>query len=303
MKLAWVSHTQATRVATPKLRPHLAWEWTHLVTQACRRRLASVIGWSACMFMRRTTRRAQKLEAPAVVIGALLSALARRIHRRCRQMRLAAGPTCIRRVSPRASAHHPALYNAHGHMQRRAYMHALADVYMRNVAYAHSTSLTSSRSDTLVRTCAHAHAHSQTDRFTHTDGISQERHTQTHTCTHMHTRTYTQLPTYTHTHMNTHRHTKEHARTHTYTQTFVCICDTTHMHTRACTKLPTYTHTHMNTHRHTKEHALIQTYTHSCTRTHKHTHKHTETGYHMNKTHTDTRIQKPDHTYIHTYPH
>ena len=48
--------------------------------------------------------------------------------------------------------------------------------------------------------CAHAHAHSQTDRFTHSDGISQERHTQTHTCTHMHTRVHAQLPTYTHTH-------------------------------------------------------------------------------------------------------
>jgi len=38
-------------------------------------------------------------------------------------------------------------------MQRRAYMRALAHVYMRNVAYAHSTSLTHSRSDTLERTC------------------------------------------------------------------------------------------------------------------------------------------------------
>jgi len=79
---------------------------------------------------------------------------------------------------------------------------ALAHVYMRNVAYAHSTSLTRSQSDTLVHTCAHAHAHSQADRFTHTDGIAQEKHTQTHACTHMHTRTYAQLPTYTHTHMN-----------------------------------------------------------------------------------------------------
>ena len=32
-------------------------------------------------------------------------------------------------------------------------MRALAHVYMRNVAYAHSTSLTHSRSDTLERTC------------------------------------------------------------------------------------------------------------------------------------------------------
>ena len=110
------------------------------------------------------------------------------------------GWPCLHLPCVSSRAHHPALYSAHGHMQRRAYMRALAHVYMRNVAYAHSTSLTRSRSDTLVRTRAHAHAHSQTDGITHTDGIPQERHTQTHTCTHMHTRTHTQLPTYTHTH-------------------------------------------------------------------------------------------------------
>ncbi len=172
------------------------------------------------------------------------------------------GWPCLHLPCVSSRAHHPAHYSAHGHMQRRA------DVYMRNVAYAYSTSLTRSRSDTLVRTRAHAHAHSQTDRFTHTDGISQERHTQTHTCTHMHTRTHTQthtctnvrtnvrtrLPTYTHTDLNTHRHTKEHARTNTHTQTFLCMCDI-HMHTHATpvlthtcntrthTRLPTYTHT------------------------------------------------------------
>ena len=68
--------------------------------------------------------------------------------------------------------------STHGHMQRRAYYSdicALADVYIRNVAYAHSTSLTRSRPDTLVHTRAHAHAHahSQTDGITHTDEISQ----------------------------------------------------------------------------------------------------------------------------------
>jgi len=56
-------------------------------------------------------------------------------------------------------------------------MRALADVYMRNVAYAHSTSLTRSRSGTPVRTRAHAHAHSQTDGIAQKYGISQERHT------------------------------------------------------------------------------------------------------------------------------
>ena len=106
------------------------------------------------------------------------------------------GWPCLHPPCVSLRAHHPAHYSAHGHMQRRAYMRALAHVYMRNVAYAHSTSLTRH----TCATCAHAHAHSQTDRFTHTDGISQERHTQTHTCTHMHTRTHTQLPTYTHTH-------------------------------------------------------------------------------------------------------
>ena len=54
------------------------------------------------MRTRRTTRRAQVLEAHAVVLGALLSAIARLIHRRCCQMRLVAGLACIRRVSPRA---------------------------------------------------------------------------------------------------------------------------------------------------------------------------------------------------------
>ena len=120
------------------------------------------------------------------------------------------GGPCLhpQRVSSRA--HYRAHYSAHGHMQRRAYMRALADVYIRNVAYAHSTSLTRSRSGTLVRTRAHAHAHSQTDRFTHTDGISQERHTQTHTCTHMHT------PTHTRTHAHTQKCTHKHKHTHTY---------------------------------------------------------------------------------------
>jgi hypothetical protein len=51
-----------------------------------RRRLAAVIGCSACMRTRRKTHHAQVLEAHAVVIGALLSALARLIHRCCRQM-------------------------------------------------------------------------------------------------------------------------------------------------------------------------------------------------------------------------
>ena len=107
------------------------------------------------------------------------------------------GWPCLHPPCVSSRAHHPAHYSAHGHMQRRAYMRALAHVYMRNVAYAHSTSLTRSRSGTLVRTRAHAHAHSQTDGITHTDGIPQERHTQTHTCTHV--RTHSCLHTHIHT--------------------------------------------------------------------------------------------------------
>ena len=82
------------------------------------------------------------------------------------------GWPCLHPPCVSSRAHHPAHYSAHGHMQRRAYMRALAHVYMRNVAYAHSTSLTRSRS-----TRAHAHAHSQTDGITHRYGIPQERHT------------------------------------------------------------------------------------------------------------------------------
>jgi hypothetical protein len=64
--------------------------------------LAAVMGCWVCMHTRRTTRRAQVLEAHVVVIGALLSALARLIHRRCRQMQcdlrlaLLASAVCLR---------------------------------------------------------------------------------------------------------------------------------------------------------------------------------------------------------------
>ena len=194
------------------------------------------------MRTRRTTRRAQVLEAHAVVIGALLSALARLIHQRCRQMRLAAGPACIRRVSPRAHT----IPHSTAHTGTCSGAHTCARLPMSTCATSHTHTAPLSH-DTLVRTCAHAHAHSQTDRFTHTDGISQERHTQTHTCTHMHTRTHTQLPTYTRTHMNTHRYTKEHAHTHTYTQTFICMCDT-HMHTHKRTCARTHTCTIVRVH-------------------------------------------------------
>jgi hypothetical protein len=51
----------------------------------------------------------------------------------------------------------------------------------------------------------------------------------------------------------------------------------------------TYTNTH--THTRTIPHA------HTNTQTHR------ETGHHMNKTHTDTHMQKPDHTRLPTYTH
>ena len=119
-------------------------------------------------------------------------------------------PPC---VSSRAHhpAHHPAHYIAHGHMQRRAYMRALAHVYMRNVAYAHSTSFTRSRSGTLVRTRAHAHAHSQTHKNTHTHAHTCNKRTLTHTVAYIHTYTQKNMC------LNTHRHTKEHVLIQTYT--------------------------------------------------------------------------------------
>ena len=163
---------------------------------------------------RRATRRAQVLEAHAVVIGALLSALARLIHRRCRQMRPAAGPACIRRVSPRAHT----IPHSTAHTGTCSGAHTCARLPMS--------------------TCATSHTH--TAPLAHALGL-------THLCTHAHMHMHTRLPTYTHTHMNTHRHTKEHARTNTHTQTFLCMCDI-HMHTHAT---PVLTHGCLHTHIHT----------------------------------------------------
>jgi hypothetical protein len=122
-----------------------------------------VIKRSECVHTRRTTRRAQVLKAHAVVIGALLSALARLMHRRCRQRRLAAGLACIRRVSPRAHtiAHtiaHPGTCSARMHARASRCLHP------QRRAYAHSTYLTRSWSDTHL--CAHAHIHMHTARQT-----------------------------------------------------------------------------------------------------------------------------------------
>ena len=179
------------------------------------------------MRTRRTTRRAQVLQAHAVVKGVLLSTLAR-LNTPAMSSDATGGWPCVHYLPCVSSrAHHPAHYSAHGHMQRRALMRALVDVYVRNVAYAHSTSLTRSQSDTLVRTRAHAHSQPDRRHHTHRRDITGKTHRHTHAHSNEHTYFNKPLPTYTRTHMNTHEHTKEHARTHTYTRT--------HTHTHAHT--------------------------------------------------------------------
>ena len=168
------------------------------------------------------------------------------------------GWPCLHPPCVSSRAHHPAHYSAHGHMQRRAYMRALAHVYMRNVAYAHSTSLTR-------HTCAHMRTCTctQPDRplHTHRRDITGKTHPDTHMHTRTHTRTHTQLPTYTRTHINTHRHTKENALIQTYTQPHT----RTHAHAQLHTRTERDTGYHMNkTHKKT----LI---THGCLHTHIHT--------------------------------
>jgi hypothetical protein len=157
---------------------------------------------------------------------------------------------CLHPPCVYSRAHHRAHCSAHGHMQRRASMCALADVYIRNVAYAHSTSLTRSRVDALECTCAHTHAHSQTDGITHTGGISLEqntlRHTYAHTCPH----TGAYIKTYTHEHSQKHKRTC--ART--------CIF-TSFIHAKTCTHLITNSclHTHIHTRTHILSHIRLHT--------------------------------------------
>ena len=123
------------------------------------------------MRTRRTTRRAQVLEAHAVVIGALLSALARLIHRRCRQMRLAAGPACIRRVSPRAHT----IPHSTAHTGTCSGAHTCARLPMSTCATSHT------HTAPHTRTCACT----QPDRRHHTQirDTSEKTHTHTHTRT------------------------------------------------------------------------------------------------------------------------
>jgi len=179
-------------------------------------------------------------------------------------------PPC---VSSRAHhpAHHPAHYIAHGHMQRRAYMGALAHVYMRNVAYAHSTSLTR-------HTCAHMRTCTctQPDRplHTHRRDITGKTHPDTHMHKHeKHVRTNSCL----HTHI---QHTKEHALIQTYTQPHTRTHAQLHTHTKPHTQREKDRISHeQNAHIHKR--AYIQAYTqtfahaHACTHTHLVTHLHT----------------------------
>ncbi len=155
----------------------------------------------------RTTRRAQVLEAHAVVIGALLSALARLIHRRCRQMRLAAGPACIRRVSPRAHTI-PHSTRATSHTPTAPLSHALG----------------------LTHLCAHANMHMHTARQTasHTQtGYHRKdtlRHTRAHTYAQTHAHAVAYMHTYTHEHTQTHKRTCALQKSH-HTRLPVWICN------------------------------------------------------------------------------
>ena len=163
-------------------------------------------------------------------------------------------------------AHHPAHYSAHGHMQRRT----CARLPMSTCATLHTHTAPLSHALGLTHLCAHAHMHMHTARQTasHTDGISQERHTKTRACTHMHIQILTH--SCLHTHMNTHEHTQ----------------------------LPTYTHTHSHLQRsyiHTRPHtdAYIHKYTHEHTQTHKeHARAHKYTNFHHTQAliHTGFRV-------------
>ena len=155
-------------------------------------------------------------EKREVVIGALLSALARLIHRRCRQMRPAAGPACIRRVSPRAHT----IPHSTAHTGTCSGAHTCARLPMSTCATSHT------HTAPHTRTCACT----QPDRSLHTR--RRDITEKTHTCTHME-QTYAHTVAYIHTY--THEHTQTHKRTHTDTHT----CNT-----RNYTQLPTYTHTH-----------------------------------------------------------
>jgi hypothetical protein len=109
--------------------------------------------------------------------------------------------------------------------------------------------------DTLVRTCAHAHAHSQTERFTHTDGISLVRRVPSPNrymavarfcfCKN-NKRTIDRGKTQPDTHMHTHAHTYAHTYANTYAHTVAYIHTYTHEHTQIHKRTCAHTHIHSN---------------------------------------------------------
>jgi hypothetical protein len=195
------------------------------------------------MRTRRTTRRAQVLEAHAVVIGALLSALARLIHRRCRQMRPAAGPACIRCVSPRAHT----IPHSTAHLGTCSGAHTCARLPISTCATSHTHTAPLSHALGLTYLCAHAHMHMHTARQTasHTQTGYHRKDTPRHTHAHTHAHTVAYIHTYTHEHTQT--HTSEHALIQTHTHIHTRLCDT-HMHTHAT---PVHTHGCLHAHVHT----------------------------------------------------
>ena len=164
------------------------------------------------MRTRSSTRRAQGLQAHAVVIDVLLSALARLIHRLCRQTRLAAGLACIHRVSPRAHT----IPHTTAHTGTCSGAHTGARFPTSNVAYAHTAHL--SHALGLTHLYAHAHAH-----------MHMHMHTARQTASHTQTG-YHRKDTPAHTHAQLPTHTPSNRRAHTCTHIIVRSCLHTHIH-------------------------------------------------------------------------
>ncbi len=96
-----------------------------------------------------------------------LSAPARLIHWRCRQMRLAAGLACIRRVSPRAHT----IVHTTAHTGTCSGAHTRARLPMCTCATSHTHTAPLTHALGLTHLYAHAHMHMHTARHTasHTD--------------------------------------------------------------------------------------------------------------------------------------
>ena len=145
----------------------------------------------------------------------------RLIHRRCRQMRLKAGPACIRRVSPRAHT----LPHSTAHTGTCSGAHTCARSPMSTCATSHTHTAPLAHALDLTRLCAHAHMHMHKARQTasHTQTGYHRKDTLRHTRANTYAQTYAHAVAYIHTY--THEHTQTHkrtcARTHTYTN--VCV--------------------------------------------------------------------------------